>query len=185
MTKYLKKSNKTSQSNEQLSITLLEGTKREVNDRNLIVTGKYGVVHYKNGMPTHAAWTSSKKDGKPIRNALKSRMSNLVKGSWALWEVPRTLVGTGYHVSSVKKRDTEGDFELTLHVGYCHPVVKVRHGLNDVKRLERGTVRVLLGKCLDTVSSQASMLTKLTKKDNYKNKGVHLLHRERVTKTKR
>lgn len=107
--------------------------------------------------------SSSDKDGGNIHGLFRSLLANIVTGVKKYWTKRLEMVGVGYRAK------TTGN-ELTLHLGFSHPVIinapdGITFGVSENKITITGADKYLVGET-------AATIRRLKKPEPYKGKGI-------------
>ncbi|RLC33303.1 50S ribosomal protein L6 [Candidatus Shapirobacteria bacterium] len=107
---------------------------------------------------------SDDKKVKSLHGTIRALIQNMVKGVVELWKKELEVRGTGYKASYANS-------QLTVHVGYIHPIViDIPKGIQV--EVHKDTEIIILGCDKILVGQIASNIRKIRKPEPYKGKGV-------------
>ncbi|MCL4387060.1 MAG: 50S ribosomal protein L6 [Patescibacteria group bacterium] len=163
----------------KLPINIPEGTEVQIAGRTITAKGKEGELSYtfdklidvkKEDKVVIVSLNKKTKESQKLYGLSRTLVYNVIKGVSEGFEKRLSIHGVGY-------RAAVEDNNLTLNVGFSHPVVKtIPQGL-DVK-IEKNFI-IISGANKETVGQFAADIRKIKKPEPYKGKGIRYID-ERV-----
>lgn len=154
-------------------VILPQGTKLELQDNQIIVTGPKGSLRRPflegltidiDGSTVMVQRTSEDKKIKGLHGLMRTLISNMVDGVHKGFERKLEIVGIGY------RSELQGN-NIIFYLGYSHPITfPLPAGISA--QVEKQTLLTIKGIDKELVGQVAAKIRALRKPDVYKNKGV-------------
>ena len=154
-------------------IVMPEGTKLEITDREVVVTGPKGTLKrplldgIQINIESNTVLVSRESDEKKVRGfhgLMRTLTANMVDGVYKGFEKKLEIAGIGY------RAELQGD-SVIFYLGYSHPInFPLPNGISA--QLEKQTLLTIKGIDKELVGQVAAKMRALRKPDVYKNKGV-------------
>ncbi|MBA4418552.1 MAG: 50S ribosomal protein L6 [Syntrophus sp. (in: bacteria)] len=154
-------------------IVMPEGTKLEINDREVVVTGPKGTLKRPlldgiqiniEGNTVLVSRESEEKKVRGFHGLMRTLTANMVDGVFKGFEKKLEIAGIGY------RAELQGD-NVIFYLGYSHPITfPLPNGISA--QLEKQTLLTIKGIDKELVGQVAAKMRALRKPDVYKNKGV-------------
>jgi len=154
-------------------VILPQGTKLELQDSQIIVTGPKGSLRRPflegltidiDGSTVMVQRTSEDKKIKGLHGLMRTLISNMVDGVHKGFERKLEIVGIGY------RSELQGN-NIIFYLGYSHPITfPLPAGISA--QVEKQTLLTIKGIDKELVGQVAAKIRALRKPDVYKNKGV-------------
>jgi large subunit ribosomal protein L6 len=154
-------------------VILPQGTKLELKDSEIIVTGPKGSLRRPflegltidiDGSTVMVQRTSEEKKIKGLHGLMRTLIANMVDGVDKGFERKLEIVGIGY------RSELQGN-NIVFYLGYSHPITfSLPAGISA--QVEKQTLLTIKGIDKELVGQTAAKIRALRKPDVYKNKGV-------------
>ncbi len=154
-------------------VILPQGTKLELQDNKIVVTGPKGSLQRPflegltvniDGSTVMVQRTSEDKKTKGLHGLMRTLIANMVDGVHKGFERKLEIVGIGY------RSELQGN-NIIFYLGYSHPITfPLPAGISA--QIEKQTLLTIKGIDKELVGQTAAKIRALRKPDAYKNKGV-------------
>jgi len=154
-------------------VILPQGTKLELKDSEIVVTGPKGSLRRPflegltldiDGSTVMVQRTSEEKKIKGLHGLMRTLIANMVDGVYKGFERKLEIVGIGY------RSELQGN-NIIFYLGYSHPITfPLPAGISA--QVEKQTLLTIKGIDKELVGQTAAKIRTLRKPDVYKNKGV-------------
>ena len=154
-------------------IVLPEGTKLEVKDSTIFVTGPKGslnrpllpgIIVSQEGNTVTVTRESEEKKVKGFHGLMRTLIANMVEGVSKGFERRLEIIGIGY------RAEMKGD-DVVFYLGYSHPIAfALPEGVSA--QIDKQTLVTIRGINKEVIGEIAAKMRALRAPDVYKNKGV-------------